>query len=142
MENKIDLTKPFLTNENIKVLVSQDGKAWEERYILSYNNRFYRCWLNGQTGSSFSYDIRETFAYNYCKHILPKRPFTASDAMFMLWELNKKHCVVVRNKGWKDHIMVNIEEICSDLYIHNYQYGFLTNGKVDKWLDFPEEVTR
>jgi len=139
---KLDLTKPFLTNENIKVLVSQDEKEWVERYVLGYNGEKYKCWNYGKTGEDFDYNIGKTTYWDHCKHIPEKRPFTSADAMFMLWELNKEHCVVVRHNHWEDNIFTNLSYLDSRCNPLSFQYGFLEKGETEpkEWLDFPEEV--
>ena len=142
MNNKLNLTKPFITSEDIKVLVSKNGEVWKERYILSYDGEHYTFWVKGKKGEDFSYNIAYTWCYKYAKHIPPKRPLTASDAMFMLWELNKEHCVVVRHNHWEDNIFTNLSYLDSRCNPLSFQYGFLEKGVTEpkEWFDFPEDV--
>jgi hypothetical protein len=136
--NKRDLTKPFITAEDELILISHEGENWYERYVHSYDGLVWWFWPDGLTGKECNYNPNHLTAWDYAKHLPEKRKFTVVDAIEMLWRLNKEKCVVVRHRQTEDYFWSGGLE--SNMIIKDYQYGFLENGEVKEWLDFPEEV--
>jgi hypothetical protein len=99
---KIDLTKPFLTNEDILVEVSDNGKDWDERHILSHDGDVYRAWDKGLTGKKAKYNINCTSSWFYARHIPEKRYMTRDEIIEWIAKEQPKILVKVKTEeSWE-----------------------------------------
>lgn len=73
--NRPDLTKPFITSEDILVEVSndEDFRRSQERYVLRGDGNSYICWTGGRTAKEKSYDITKTNTWQYARYPKEKK---------------------------------------------------------------------